>query len=84
MNNPRVPLTSHLITDGLGYCCPAFFWDRFWEVPTDLVAARLGVSERTICRHRKAFNEGEIECLMKENCRKNLNKLLANPTKETL
>ena len=71
--NPRESLTSSLITQGLGYCCPAWFWNRFWTIPTDLIAARLGVSERTINRHRKAFNEGECMCEGKPNCRRKRN-----------
>ena len=69
MSNPRESLTSTLITQGLGYCCPAWFWERFWEVPTELVAARLGISERSVQRHRKSFNEGECKCQNREKCR---------------
>jgi hypothetical protein len=74
MNKPRVSLTSHLITKGLGYCCPAFFWERFWEVPTDIVAARLGVSERTVSRHRKLANESGFKCEQTEKCKLNQRK----------
>jgi len=68
MNKSR-GLTEHLITQGLGYCCPVWFWQRYWKVPTDLIAARLGVSEGTVRRHRSAFNRGVDMCWGRENCR---------------
>lgn len=67
-HNPRESLTASLITQGLGYCCEAWFWRRFAEVPSETVAIRLGVVTRTIQRRRALFNQGELKCLKKEKC----------------
>lgn len=67
-NNPRESLTASLITSGLGYCCEAWFWRWFAEVPSETVAIRLGVTMRTIQRRRALFNQGELKCQMKSKC----------------
>lgn len=70
---------ADLITnpDGLGYCCPYFFFLRYRKVKADLVAARLGVQVRAIRRHKAAFLAGEIGCEGCESC------LLAPTTAES-
>lgn len=55
--------TSELITDSLGYCCEYYFFRRYKN--NDLIAARLGVSERTVRRHREAAKPDELYC---KNC----------------
>lgn len=67
-NNPRQSLTSTLVTSGLGYCCEAWFWQWFAEVPSETVAIRLGVTMRTVQRRRALFNQGELKCQMKSKC----------------
>jgi len=68
LDNARESLTAHLITGGLGYCCEAWFWAHFAAIPADLLAARLGVTERTIQRHRLLLKQGELGCQGKINC----------------
>lgn len=68
MNKTRklsVHKTSELITDSLGYCCEWFFFDHYQD--NELIAARLGVSERTIRRHREAAEKDVGYC---NNCPK--------------
>lgn len=61
----RPPIVKLLVTaptekGGLGFCCLyAFFRLR---KRTGLIAARLGVDERTIRRHKAAFKAGEYRC----------------------
>lgn len=52
-HNSRESLAHSLIVGGLGYCCEYWFWQHFREVPTELLAARLGVHPRTVRRWRK-------------------------------
>ena len=69
--NSRVSTTEDCITaNGLGYCCEWVFWARFQEVPDLLIAARLGVTDRTVRRHRKKFKEGAWKCCKQANCMK--------------
>lgn len=58
--------TSELITDSLGYCCEKFFFDRYPN--NELIAARLGVSERTVRRHREAAVRDEAYCKNYPKC----------------
>lgn len=60
----RANSVEHLITDGLGYCCEWYFFSLYHD--TSLIAARLGVSERSIRRHKAA----ELCCQDCPNCMK--------------
>ena len=68
LHNPRPNTVEYLITEGLGYCCEWFFWTRFEHLPADLIAARLGVIDSTIRRHRQWYHEGRFQCACKESC----------------
>jgi hypothetical protein len=59
-----------LIETGLGYCCEYVFWRAYKHLPTDLIAARLGMAPRTINRHRQHFDEDLIHCAKCSNCMK--------------
>ncbi len=61
-------LVHTLIKQGLGYCCPWAFFKIFRRTPE--IAARLGVSDRTIQRCKRAVKEGELECEHCANCMK--------------
>jgi hypothetical protein len=50
----------HLITSGLGYCCPWMFFHLFRK--TGVIAARLGVTERAVRYAKKRVKEGEWVC----------------------
>ena len=65
-HNPRKGTVAYLITSGMGYCCEWKFFSLYHN--TELIAARLGVSERIIRRHKQAFAEGALCCENKENC----------------
>ncbi len=54
--------TSSLITDGLGYCCEWLFFHRFKDRTDSLIAARLGVSPRTVRQHRIKVMLGQLGC----------------------
>ena len=57
---------EHMITVYLGYCCIWAFFKR--NSQTDMIATRLGVSDRAV-RYRKAeFNSGFYSCKDCENC----------------
>ena len=60
----NVNTLSHLITDGLGYCCEAYFFSHFSN--TALIAARLGVTTRAVRYHKAAGKT----CLNAVNCMK--------------
>lgn len=64
----RVNSTEYLITTGLGYCCMWKFFSLYHD--TALIAARLGVSERSIRRYKAAAAEGELCCNDCPNCMK--------------
>lgn len=67
-DNPRPNTVEHLIVVGLGYCCEWFFWTRFEHIPADLVAARLGVTDDTVRRHRLWYRDGRFKCKCKTSC----------------
>lgn len=70
-NNTRAAQSSsveYLITDGLRYCCEYFFWSYFRTVSSELIAARLGVTEATVQRHRRWYAEGKYKCKHAECC----------------
>jgi hypothetical protein len=70
-HNPR-PIrkgsVEDLIVNGLGYCCEWKFFSLYHD--TSLIAARLGVSERIIRRHKQALTESTISCEGRGNCMK--------------
>lgn len=61
-------LIPTLITDGLGYCCPWAFFHIFRKTPE--IAARLGVSERTVRREKARVDDGEEKCKECARCMK--------------
>lgn len=65
---PRANSVAYLIQEGLGYCCLWFFWQRFKDVSSELIAARLGVTAGTVLRRRQE----EGSCCGKANCMKRL------------
>lgn len=67
-HNSHKGLVASLITEGLGYCCEAWFWKHFKEVSTELIAARLGVTDRAVRKHRAAFRRGEMKCENQAKC----------------
>lgn len=61
-------LIKTLVTEGLGYCCPWAFFKIFRKTPE--IAARLGVSPRTVQRAKREVDEGEEKCKQCANCMK--------------
>jgi hypothetical protein len=59
-------IMKHLITDGLGYCCPYAFFSLYR--PTRLIVARLGVSRRTVQEWKLRMREGELTCECTRKC----------------
>lgn len=68
MTSPRPNSVEYLITEGLGYCCEKFFWQLYFDVESDLIAARLGVDPEAIRRHKKRFQAGGYACQSLANC----------------
>lgn len=64
----RVDTVEACVVQGLGYCCTSFFWERYRDVPTALIAARLGLHEETIRRHRKKFEATPFCCEKRATC----------------
>lgn len=62
------PTVKHLITDGLGYCCEYAFFRLFKQ--TWKIAARLGISDRAVRYHKRAFKDGEMHCEKCPRCLK--------------
>jgi hypothetical protein len=60
------PTVTHLVTEGLGYCCPYFFFTHFRN--TALIAARLGVTNRAIRYAKEAVDEKREVCKGKAEC----------------
>mgnify|MGYP001603033030 CR=1 FL=1 len=58
--------TEYLVTSGLGYCCLWKFLSLYHD--NELIAARLGVSVRTIRRYRARMTAGEFTCINAANC----------------
>lgn len=67
-HNPRGNSVEYLITKGLGYCCEYAFFLVCQEVPSELIAARLGCEVNTIRRHRLWLRNGKITCKKLESC----------------
>ena len=55
-----------MITEDLGYCCEWKFFSLYHD--TSLIAARLGVDERTVRKHKARFAAGT--CPKAPNCMK--------------
>ena len=55
-----------LIVDGLGYCCEWKFFQLYKD--TELIAARLGMSERAVRRHKQWAANGTTGCEFRKNC----------------
>lgn len=68
----RVDTVEACITLGLGYCCERFFWARYSDVPTALIADRLGVHEETVRRHKKKFKAAGPCSEARSNCMQRL------------
>lgn len=62
------PLITTLIVDGLGYCCTWAFFSIFRK--TAVIAARLGVSTRTVQRGKARVDDGLDKCRGCKNCMK--------------
>jgi len=62
------PTINSMITEDLGYCCEYFFFSLYRQ--TSLIAARLGVSPRTIRYHKAASKRGQVVCEKKDCCMK--------------
>lgn len=60
--------TKELICKGLGYCCEYAFFNAHKHVRPYLIAARLGVSKKTVQYKRVLFNEGEMKCQNHRHC----------------
>ena len=67
-HNTRDLWLETCVTEGLGYCCEFFFWQKYAGVDTELIAARLGVSERTVRRRRLMAQQGKLKCKKEEQC----------------
>lgn len=67
-NNTRELWLETCVVEGLGYCCEFFFWQKYAGVEVELIAARLGVSERTVRRRRLKAQRGELKCRKEEQC----------------
>ena len=65
---PRANSVEYLIVIGLGYCCEAFFWKRYFNIPGPLIAARLGVRNDTIRHHKQWYSEGRYACKNSPTC----------------
>jgi len=57
-----------MITEDLGYCCEWRFFSLYKN--TAMIAARLGIDERTVRKHKAAFAEGRLVCENAANCMK--------------
>jgi hypothetical protein len=69
-----IPLTEHLITVGLGYCCLWAFFTLYKR--TGLISIRLGVTPQTIRRYKARFRGGEFVC--KGDCQRCMKKAIKN------
>lgn len=67
-NNTRELRFETCVVEGLGYCCEFFFWQKYAGVTNELIAARLGVSERTVRRRRLKAQQGQTKCTKQEQC----------------
>lgn len=65
-NKPRRLTVASMITHDLGYCCEFKFFSLYKDTP--LIAARLGIDERTVRKRKAALAEGRIKCNECPNC----------------
>ena len=62
----RTKLTEDLVCNGLGYCCPFAFFNRYND--TGLIAARLGVHPATARKHVALFKQQVYSCEAQTKC----------------
>ena len=67
-NKPRRLTVASMITHDLGYCCEWRFFSLYKD--SELIAARLGIDERTVRKHKAALAEGRLACRNCPNCMK--------------
>lgn len=72
-DNPNRLTVKSLICNDMGYCCLWAFFTKYKQ--TGLIAARLGVTDRAIRKHKADFREGFIECENRSRCMKRSVKL---------
>ena len=65
---PRINTVEYLIVVGLGYCCEAYFWSLYLDLPAPLIAARLGCRADTIRRHKQWYTEERFTCTGTARC----------------
>ena len=65
---PRPDSIESLIVDGLGYCCGHFFWTKYQDLPSPLLAARFGCTPETVRKHKQWFREGKFKCASTTSC----------------
>jgi hypothetical protein len=58
--------TEALICDGLGYCCAYAFFRVHKR--TGMIAARLGVTDRTVRYWKSKFKRKELQCYGNATC----------------
>ena len=57
---------EQLVCDGLGYCCPYALFRVTKR--TGMIAARLGMTDRTVRLWKAKFKAKEIGCEKRPNC----------------
>lgn len=68
IHNGRVNGIQYLITKSLGYCCEWKFFSLFSDC--ELIAARLGVTDRGVRKHKARFVAGSMQCERCSNCQR--------------
>ena len=63
---PGQPSLPSLVEQDLGYCCTWFFFTHYRS--TSLIAARLGLSQRTVQTWKARVLSGELKCNGRESC----------------
>lgn len=64
----KVLVTAPTAKGGLGYCCLYAFFRLFKR--TGLIAARLGMDDRTVRYQKARFRSGEYQCEKLDCCLK--------------
>ncbi len=70
-DNPREcrPNTvEDLVCNGLKYCCLFYFFTRFADKSSELIAARLGCSARTIRVYQERRRAADLACPGGKRC----------------
>ena len=62
----RITVDSMLCEQGLGYCCPWFFFQHFRHCAT--IADRLGVTVRAVQYAKARVDNGQSVCAKLPNC----------------